>query len=90
MKDFLLTEDFKRYRKKQLEVIANHVTAMLWNAKGKDFKEIRGALDIARKIIQLPMEIVDGKEEKESMYVIIQSDIKEFETRFIRAHLFDE
>jgi len=82
--EFLLSDEFSRYRKKQIEAIVNHID--LFSAVNVD--EMKGKLDMARVLIQLPMNISDGKNKK-AIEDKIKEDIKDFQVRFIKSHLVD-
>ena len=88
MKEMLLSDDFARYRKKQIEAIVRHVNLF----SNPDLREIKGALDMARKLIQLPSMIYEGDDHNffKEMDEKVKKDIKEFQVRFVRSHILDE
>jgi hypothetical protein len=52
--------------------------------------EVKGALDMARKIIKLPLELKLSDKTKDNVRNDIKEDFKEFEVKFIKRHLIDE
>lgn len=91
MQELLLSDEFKRYRKAQINEIAKYISSMfVSNFNEHSSHEIKGALDMARKIIQLPTTFTLAQDMKQRIKAEIAEDFKEFETKFIRSHLIDE
>ena len=57
MDEFLQGDDFRRYRKKQIEAIVGKVGTLPLD-NGPEFT--RGMLDMARILIRLPEELANG------------------------------
>lgn len=56
--EFLLSDEFTAYRKRQAEAIAKTVHGVLTNFQEPDAKWLKGALDMAIKLVRLPREII--------------------------------
>lgn len=52
--------------------------------------ELKGALDMARKLMKLPSTFTLSKEVKERIKAELLEDMKEFEVKFVRSHLVDD
>ena len=87
MQDLLLSDEFKRYRKAQIMEVVNHVRPMLIDLSTA---ELKGALDMARKLIKLPVTFSLSEEIKDQIKDDIHEDMKEFEIKFVRSHLIDD
>uniref|UniRef100_A0A6M3J157 Uncharacterized protein n=1 Tax=viral metagenome TaxID=1070528 RepID=A0A6M3J157_9ZZZZ len=82
MIEFLLSDEFSRYRKKQIEAIVKHIDIFT----NVNVDEMRGMLSMARILIKLPGNLTDGNKAIEDK---IKEDIKDFQVRFIKSHLVD-
>ncbi len=75
-KEFLFTDDFKAYRKKQVQVIAKNIHNLL---SGIEFPnkayEIQGALEMAQKIISLPSTLLNDKQLEQSLNRLLKEDM---------------
>lgn len=91
MQELLLSNDFRRYRKLMISEIAIHIQSLLNGSFEKTTGfELKGAMDMARKIIRLPTSFTMAKELKDRIKAETMEDFKEFETKFIRSHLIDD
>ena len=90
MQELLLSDDFRKYRKAQIKQIVDHVYPMLLSLEKYQPGEIKGAVDMARKLIKLPLEFNLSKGNKDNIREQIKQDMKEFEVKFVRSHLIDE
>lgn len=79
MIDLLLSDQFARYKKKELRAITEHI----WNlmVAGK-IEEAKGAIDMALLVCKYPTKISVSEEVKNRTEGII----KEFQSNFIRIH----
>lgn len=89
MKELLLSDEFRNYRKKQLGVIVTFISNLLITPN--NYGQIKGALEMAHKIIRLPADVVDWDHEGQSlMNQYIEEDFREFETSYVKKHLLGE
>jgi hypothetical protein len=83
-KEFVQTDEFKEYRRREIEKGAEFVK-QVWTVV--DTQYIRGALDMLSKIIRIPESFASGQDTKDFMGTLIARDFAEFETKFLRKHL---
>jgi len=86
MQELLLSDDFRKYRKAQLAEIVSVIRPLLMNG---NIEEVKGALNMAMRLIKLPMSLTSDKI-KDSITAMIEEDIKDFHVRFIRSHIMEE
>ena len=90
MQELLLSDEFRKYRKAQLAEIVAVIRPLLMNG---NIEEVKGALNMAMRLIKLPITIVTpfgGKTAIENITAMIEEDIKDFHVRFIRSHIMEE
>ena len=87
MQELLLSDEFRLYRKAQILEIVKHTRVMLLSPD--NILELKGALDMARKLMKLPGTFKLSTEIKERINDDIHEDMKEFEVKFVRSHLLD-
>ena len=83
MQEMFQSEEFRRYRKAVLEEAVAYLSGMVWDGS----PELKGALEMLRRIIKLPIKLT-GNELLASN--LIQEDIKDFQMRFIKNHIAEE
>ena len=83
MQEMFQSEEFRRYRKAVLEEAVAYLSGMVWDGN----PELKGALEMLRRIIKLPIKLT-GNELLASN--LIQEDIKDFQMRFIKNHIAEE
>ncbi len=81
-KDLLTSEDFKRYRKAQAKAIVVQVKNLLFS--NTDPKELRGAVEMARKIIRLPESLTEDKSIRDALNRMIQEDLNQIAVELVR------
>ena len=86
MQELLQSEEFRTYRKAQLTEIIAVIRPLLLAGK---VEEVKGALDMAMRLIKLPVNLAPDKI-KENMKAMIEEDVKDFHVRFIRSHIMEE
>ena len=86
-KEFLFTDDFKAYRKKQIQVIAKYIHDNLYT---NDASETRGALELAQKIIGLPSTLLNDKDLEQSLNRLIKEDMAGITKYLVRRYLEPE
>ena len=89
MKELLLSDEFKRYRKAQINEIVSLTRGMMME---KDISpdKIKGAMDMAIKMIRLPEKVVKGEENKKILRLLVEEDMNEFHIRYVRSHIMEE
>ena len=88
MQDLLLSNEFRRYRKAQINEIVKFIKPMIISFDNA--AEIKGALDMARKLMKLPETFPLSGDIKERIRNEMHEDMKEFEVKYIRGHLIDD
>ena len=81
-KDLLISEDFKRYRKAQAKAIVLQIKNLLFS--NSDSKELRGAIEMARKIIRLPESLTEDKNIRDTLNRMIQEDLNQIAVELVR------
>lgn len=76
--EFLHSNEFKQYHRKVIETCGKYLTARLFGEE-KDLTEIRGAIELARKLVYLPLTIRQNDRTKQ----LVQEGLKCFEVAFI-------
>jgi hypothetical protein len=75
---FIHSVEFKQYHRKVIETCNKYLTSRLFG-KEQDLTEIRGAMELARKLIYLPLTIRQDDCTKQ----LVQESLKCFEVAFI-------
>ncbi len=87
-KEFLFTDDFKAYRKRQIQVIARHVHNLLSSIEFPNkAHEIQGALEMAYRIIGLPSTLLDDKDLEQSLNRLLKEDMAGITKYLVRERL---
>lgn len=90
MKELLLSNEFRAYRKQQMNMIVGFLSPRLMNSTGNDLIELKGAIKMAQKVVQLPETLMKSSKDKKLLATLVAEDMKEFQVRFIRSHLIEE
>jgi hypothetical protein len=88
LRDEIFTDDFPAYRKKEIEVAAEVVSMFI--RRGESSEYIKGAMEMFRKILNIPVETAKTKEQKEFIRRRIDEDFAKFEVEYLRRALRDE
>ena len=88
LNDLLVSEDFKRYRKAQAKAIVVQVKNLLFS--NTDPKELRGAVEMARKIIRLPEDLTEDKNLQGELNRMIQEDLNQIAVELTRETIGGE
>lgn len=86
MKDFLVSPEFDKYRKKQLEKVVGFLQARMFESI-PDVLFIAGALEMARIFIRLPEELTTDKTVIERIQQHIQEDLNRISIELVRGKL---
>lgn len=91
MYEFLTSDEFQRYQRRQIEEVVKYVQQLFLLKTPEDFLELKGALDMARQLIRLPQKIVKGGDKKKAMIeAMVTKNIIDFNIRFTKQNLMDE
>jgi len=80
--EFLTSDDFKKYRRKQIQVICELVDKKLW---GKEENDIKGILELSRELLRLPESLCTGARDQLKRDLV--EDYKTLAVELTRAHL---
>lgn len=86
-KEVLLTDDFKAYRKKQVEEAVRLVDAELKNASPEYLK---GLLDMAARIIKLPSRLIKDEKLDTELNKLTMEDLTDLAVGLVREKLKGE
>lgn len=86
MQELLLSDEFRKYRKAQLAEIVAVIRPLMLSGKAE---EVKGALDMAMRMIKLPVKLSPDKI-KDAVSGMIEEDVNDFHVRFIRSHIMEE
>ena len=88
-KELIFSDDFKAYRKKQVEVIGDIVFAFIADSMAgtqRDPIYLLGAMHMAKKLIHLPLELIGDDNLKPVLNKIIQEDLAGITAVLVRKH----
>ena len=77
MQEMLMSEEFKKYRRKEFEKITKHIWQLMCSSK---IEEAKGCLDIAHMLLKFPEEVSSGEGVKRRNNEMI----REFQVMFLR------
>lgn len=80
--EFLISDDFRKYRKEQVKVITQLVDRKLW---GKEEADLKGIIELAKEILRLPDMLCTGKADQLKRDLI--EDYKTLAAELVRAQL---
>jgi hypothetical protein len=80
--EFLVSDDFKKYRHEQVKVITQLVDRKLW---GKEESDLKGIIELAKEILRLPETLCTGKAEQLREDLI--KDYKTLAAELVRAQI---
>ena len=86
LSELIFSKDFERYRKQQVMEITKHVHSLLQDSS-VDINELRGALELGRRIVRLPLTLVDQEKYAEKLNKMIQTDHVDISTSLVREFL---
>jgi len=80
MHELITSDEFQRYFKKQLSMMAKFIWSRM---KASQYQEAKGALDLARRVYKFPTELSNGDDIEQ----FIEGVIREFEVEFVKSGL---
>ena len=88
--ELIFSDDFKEYRKQQLTEIVKHVSSIIQGGIYSEVRahaELKGALDLAMRIIRLPAKLVNNEKYAEQLDKTIREDLVNISTFLVREYL---
>lgn len=83
LRDEIFSMDFPAYRKKEIEIAASFVSIAVIEREGNDY--VRGALEMFRKILNIPKGLAMNEEQKEIIGQMLDKDFARFQIEFLRS-----
>ena len=80
LRDEIMSDDFPAYRRQEIEAAVDFVVTMQLN--GVEYT--RGALDMFKRILNIPAEHAKTKEQKEYIGRRLKEDMARFEVEYLR------
>lgn len=90
-KTLILSNDFKQYRKKQLAEAVGYIHGLIKKSYFQTVtpEELSGALEMANRLIRLPLKLIDDNATKDELNKQIQEDLIGLSTSLVRQY-FEE
>ena len=85
LRELFLSDEFKKYRKELIKVIAREVDRAAWTP-GKE-AEMRGMLDMAKSIIKVTSDMYQGEEHKEQFRKSLAEDFANLTVQIMRENI---
>jgi len=85
-KSLVLSNDFKEYRKKQLVEIVTYINTLI---KESSTSELKGALEMANRLVRLPSILVNDNDAKTELNAQILTDLIGISAGLVRQALED-
>ena len=88
-KELIFSNEFKEYRKRQLQLIARRVSIQLDESiKGKENPAFfAGQMDMAARLLNLPAELIKDKKLQDNLNKLVQEDLSELTSYLLRLKL---
>lgn len=83
--ELLFSDSFQEYRKKEIEEGVKVVSKMFDDNMSPDY--IRGAMNMLKKVIEVPSKLAITPEAKLRAVTNIQRDLKLFQVQFLRRYV---
>ena len=83
--DLIFSDKFSDYRKAELNEAGKMIEDLFKDSIDPVY--VKGALDMLRRIITIPVKFAGSKEAEEMASIMIKKDFNEFKARFIRSFL---
>ena len=82
MKEFFLSDEFRKYRRDQGKVISRMVESALWDGEQK---ELQGILQLARSLMKMPIQLCPAI--REQLEADLAEDYKRLTKELVRESL---
>ena len=82
MKEFFLSDEFRKYRREQGKVISRMVESALWDGEQKD---LQGILQLARSLMKMPIQLCPAI--REQLEADLAEDYKRLTQELVRESL---
>ena len=83
--ELLFSDSFQEYRKKEIEEGVKVVSKMFDDNMSPDY--IRGAMNMLKRVIEVPSKLAITPEAKLRAVTNIQRDLKLFQVKFLRRYV---
>ena len=83
--DLLFSNDFDAYRVSEIERGAFFIRELLKGSQSPDY--VRGAMEMLRKIIHLPLDMAKTQEQKDVARILIDRILSLYEAKTVRKYL---
>ena len=83
--DLIFSDKFSDYRKAEFDEAVKMVGDLF--KESADPVYIKGALDMLKRVITIPVKFAGSKEAEEMASIMIKKDFNEFKAKFIRSFL---
>jgi hypothetical protein len=87
MNDFYMSDAFRLYRKKVIEVIVNHTSPLLYSHT--EGSELAGSLGLAKRIISIPLNNVT-EEITEDIKIDLIKDMEDLKISLIQKQIMED
>jgi len=90
---FLRSDDFRAYRKKQIEMVSANLKKMAYQSvsNGKvDLQSLQGKLEMINMFLKLPTSLTQDKETQSILAVQLDEDVSNIAQFLIRQSLADK
>lgn len=88
LREEVLSSDFPAYRRAEIEVAASFIKGLRVGTENNDY--CKGAMDLFRKIINIPWDAAKTKEQSEIISKRINDDFARFEAEYLRKAVRDD
>jgi hypothetical protein len=88
MSGWLLSRDFQEYRAAEIKAGALRFKDILLTKHDSEY--FKGATDMLRTIVKLPMELAQTKEEKDKAEMLVRAAFDQIEARILRGVVLGE
>jgi hypothetical protein len=82
LREEVFSGDFPAYRKKEIEIAASFVSISVIEQQGSEY--VRGAMDMFRKILNIPKDVAKNDEQKQIIGQMLDRDFAQFQIEFLR------
>lgn len=91
MREFYVSDEFRQYRKDLLKTAIKYIGPMIMSPEMYQPGELKGALDMLRKIIEVPGEsFAMNEKDKAVIGDMIKTDLIQVQLRTVTRHLIGE
>ena len=91
-KELIISDEFRPYRKRQVTVVVEFIHNDLRSGLSGDSNtdRMRGALDMANRLLRLPGELVNDDKLAENLDKMVQEDLVSISAYLVRSYINHE